>query len=196
MLSELVLATRNRNKVKEIREILKGLKLNILTVDDFPGCPEVIEDGATFEENAVKKARAVSRFTGKAALSDDSGLEVDALNGEPGIHSARYAGEGCNYDDNNNKLLGLMKDIPEERSQARFICVAVLCRPDGELMTARGVCEGVLGKERRGSNGFGYDPVFIVPEYGKTFAELDSELKNRISHRARAFNNIKELLKL
>lgn len=195
MIRELVLATRNRNKVKEIREILKGLNLNILTVDDFPGCPEVVEDGATFEENAVKKARAVSGFTGKAALSDDSGLEVDALNGEPGIYSARYAGEGCSYDDNNNKLLGMMKDIPVEQSQARFVCVAVLFRPDGGVMTARGVCEGVLGKEKRGSNGFGYDPIFIVPEYGKTFAELDSELKNRISHRAKAFNKIKESIK-
>lgn len=196
MIREIVLATRNPGKVNEIRNILKSPDIRILTLEDFPGCPEVVEDGATLEDNAVKKARVVSEFTGKTALSDDSGLEVEALNGAPGVISARFAGENCSYDDNNNKLLKLMKDISEQNSRARFKCVAALYSPGGQMRTVQGVCEGIIGREKRGSGGFGYDPLFIVPEYGKTFAELEQETKNKISHRAKAFIKVKDIILL
>ena len=193
-MKEIVLATRNKHKIEEIRAILGDTGLKIFTLDDFQGCPETVEDGDTFQENAIKKARTVCSFTGKTALSDDSGLEVDVLNGSPGVISARFAGDGCSYKDNNIKLLELMKNVNKNMRGARFRCVAVLCKPDGELKTVEGTCKGDIALEERGEGGFGYDPLFIVPFYGKTFAELPVEIKNRISHRAIAFAKIKELI--
>lgn len=192
-LNEIVLATQNRDKMREIKDILGDLKIEILTPYDFRDVPQVVEDGKTLEENAFKKARVVADFTGKYALADDSGLEVDALDGAPGVYSSRFAGEGCTYRDNNIKLLKLLENVNERG--ARFRCVVVLVNPDGEGETTEGIIEGTISDEIKGENGFGYDPVFIVPEYNKTFAEIGLEIKNKISHRAQALNKMKEILK-
>jgi XTP/dITP diphosphohydrolase len=183
---KLVLATTNQGK---IREIVSGLNLPALTFQsliDYPHLPEIIEDGATFQANALKKARAVSAAVELPALADDSGLEVDALQGAPGIFSARFAGPGATDQANYEKLLSLMREIPEGRRTARFVCVMVLCRPSGDWIQAEGICEGRITREPAGDQGFGYDPVFYVPAFQKTMAQLPLEIKNRISHRARA----------
>lgn len=191
---EIVLATRNRDKVKEIEKILNGIDARLLSVDDFPGCPEVKEDGETLEANARKKALAVSQYTKKHSLAEDTGLEVEALGGAPGIHSARFAGDNCTYGDNNKKLLKLMEKFSLGERRAKFRCVAALAKPAGEVVTREGVCEGIIAFEMKGESGFGYDPLFLLPEYGKTFAELGEEIKNKISHRARALGKIKEII--
>ncbi|MGH7275271.1 MAG: XTP/dITP diphosphatase [Nitrospiria bacterium] len=192
---DLVLATRNIHKAKEIRAYLDNLGYSILTPEDFPSIPETAEDGKNYEENAVKKAVAVSRSTGKMALADDTGLEVDALQGQPGLYSARFAGEGVSYADNRRKLLALMKDIPPSRRTARFRCVMVLTMPGGETRTVEGIVEGSITLEEQGEEGFGYDPVFYLPEFGKTLAQLTLAEKNRVSHRGRALKKVREILK-
>lgn len=178
----LVLATANPDKVAEIRDIMRGVDL----IPRPDGAPEVEESGLTLEDNARLKARALVSATGEAAVADDTGLEVDALDGAPGVRSSRYAGEGATYDDNVAKLLGALGDSPRRR--ARFRTVAMVVFPDGSEVSAEGVVEGAIAPERRGSGGFGYDPVF-VPEGGGglTFAEMSSEAKNSLSHRGRAF---------
>ena len=191
---EIVLATRNRDKIKEIKEILKGIPVKLLTFDEHSRTLSVEENGKTLEENAVKKATSWMKETGKPALADDSGLEVDYLNGAPGVYSSRFAGEDATYADNNAKLLELLKDVQEERRTAHFRCVASLIFPDGRKELFEGIVEGLIITAPRGKSGFGYDPVFLVPEYGKTFAELGDELKNKISHRAMAFRKVKEYL--
>jgi len=191
---EIVLATRNRDKIREIGKILSNVDIRFLSLEDFPECPVVVEDGETLEENAKQKATVVSQHTRKVCLAEDTGLEVEALGGAPGIHSARFAGNNVPYEDNNRKLLKLMEKVPLEKRRARFRCVVALAKPDGEIVTREGVCEGLIAFEMRGKSGFGYDPVFIVPEYGKTFAELGEDIKNRISHRARALMKIKEII--
>ncbi|MDA7857969.1 XTP/dITP diphosphatase [bacterium] len=191
---EIVLATRNKDKVKEIKEILNLKGIKFLSLDDFPDAPEVIEDGETLEENAIKKAETASGFTGKISLADDSGLEVEALNGAPGVRSSRFAGENCTYNDNNQKLLKFMKETPDDKRKAEFRCVAAISKPGMETKTVEGKLKGIIAKELRGNTGFGYDPVFIIPEYGKTIAELGLEIKNKISHRARALSKAKKLL--
>jgi XTP/dITP diphosphohydrolase len=192
---KLVVATNNLNKVKEIAVILKRQNYEILSLRDFPGVPVVIEDGSSFEENAVKKASIIAEHTGLLTLADDSGLEVDALNGEPGVKSARFAGENATDEDRNHKLLNLLKDVPESRRSARFKCAMALSTPQGDTKVVLGVCEGSIAFEPRGNTGFGYDPVFFVPCYGKTFAELGPDIKNRISHRAIAIQKIKKLFR-
>jgi len=192
---DLVLATRNIHKAKEIRAYLDDLGYHILTLEDFPSIPETAEDGKTYQENAMKKAVAVSRSTGKMALADDTGLEVDYLQGQPGLFSARFAGEGVSYADNRKKLLSLMKDIPPSRRTARFRCVMVLAMPSGETRTVEGVVEGSITLEEQGEDGFGYDPVFYLPELGKTMAQLTMAEKNRVSHRGIALEQIREILK-
>jgi XTP/dITP diphosphohydrolase len=192
---ELVLATRNRHKVVEMESLLKGLGVQVRSLAEFHGAPEVVEDGATYEENALKKARSAAAFTGKPALADDTGLEVEALNGRPGIHAARFAGDGCSFQDNIRKLLGVLQGVPRERRQARFICVLALVTPDGREELVRGELEGRITEEPAGVGGFGYDPVFFSSEAGKTLAELTSEEKNRISHRRRAVDKARELFK-
>lgn len=189
----LVLATRNMGKVSEFRDLLKDLDVEVRPISDYPGTHEVEEDGDTFEKNAIKKARAAAEQTGEIAMADDSGLEVDALGGEPGVHSARYSGGGDAA--NCQKLLSKLEGVPDERRTARFKCVVAIATPHGEVHTASGSCEGYIAREPRGTRGFGYDPVFVVPEFGKTFAELTEEEKNLVSHRARAVEAAKETLK-
>jgi len=191
---EIVLATRNKDKIKEIEKILNGISASLLSLEDFPECPKVVEDGENLEANAKKKALVVSQYTKKLSLAEDTGLEVEALDGAPGIHSARFAGDNCTYEDNNRKLLKLMEKFSLGERRAKFRCVAALAKPDGEVVTYEGVCEGIIAFEMKGESGFGYDPLFLLPEYDKTFAELGEEMKNKISHRARALGKIKEII--
>ncbi len=187
---EIVLATRNPDKAAEIRKILEGFKL--LTLDEFPEAPEVEETGGTLEENAVLKARAIARHTGLISLGDDSGLEVEALGGKPGVRSARFAGEDASYEDNNRLLLELMEG--QDNRRARFRCVIAVCGPALPPITVEGVCPGRITRSPRGSGGFGYDPVFLVEGTDKTFAELSGDEKNSLSHRADALRKIRDRL--
>lgn len=197
MITSLVLATNNQHKVKEIKAILKkaGIKLRVLTLDAFPKKPPVVEDRQTLRGNAAKKAREVARQTGHYALSDDTGLFIRALKGRPGVYSARFAGEHCTFDDNNRKVMRLMKNIPLARRQASFRCVAALASPKGKVVSVEGRLEGRIALSPRGKEGFGYDPIFEVVTLGRTFAELGPRIKNKISHRARAFAQVPTLLK-
>ncbi len=181
---KLVLATRNAHKLEEIRAIFDFKNLEVLSAFDFPAIPDVIEDGDTLEANAIKKAVEIAKATDCWALADDSGLEVAALGGAPGVYSARYAGEQCSYSDNNEKLLCELAGKPDRFAQFRTIIA--LSDPEGNVQTVEGACPGRIIEELRGANGFGYDPLFVPEGYTETFAELDSEVKNRISHRARA----------
>ncbi|MCL5045773.1 MAG: XTP/dITP diphosphatase [Actinobacteria bacterium] len=192
-MTRIVLATRNQGKVRELRDLLADLNVRVIPVSEFPGCPEVDETGETFEENALLKARAVAAFTGEIALADDSGLEVDALGGLPGVRSARFAGPGASDEDNNRKLLELLRGVPAERRTARFQSVVAIASPSGKAVTAEGSCEGTIGFEPRGEGGFGYDPLFVIPG-GSTLAVIDERTKNRISHRGMAFRNAKARL--
>ena len=189
----LVLATRNPGKVREIRDLMADLKVSLWTLNDFP-IPEIPEDAPTLEENALKKARTVAKAIGLPALADDSGLEVDALLGAPGVRSARFAGEGAGDADNCRKLLSLMEGVPPSGRTARFWCVLALVLPEGRTEVVEGICEGRIGEAFQGEKGFGYDPLFIPEGETRTFAELGEEVKNRISHRAVALRKIKPLL--
>ncbi|MBP7332473.1 MAG: XTP/dITP diphosphatase [Firmicutes bacterium] len=191
---KLVLATRNENKVKEVAQFLAPHDIEVVSLNEFPDLPEIAEDGETFKENAVLKATEACMFTGLTALADDSGLEVDYLDGLPGIHSARFAGEDKNDSGNNKKLLELMAGAPAEQRTARFKCVMAVATTECFVYSTEGVCAGVILEEPRGAGGFGYDPLFYLPEYGKTFAELDLETKNKISHRARALNGVLDII--
>lgn len=191
---KLIIGTRNPGKQREIKELLGGLPLELQGIEDYPDLPEVEEDGKTFQENAVKKATTLARLAGEWVVAEDSGLEVDALNGEPGVRSARYAGEKATYAENNSKLLRAMEGIPHERRTARFRCVVALASPQGLLFVVEGQCEGRISQEARGLQGFGYDPIFYLPDYGKTFAELGPAVKNKISHRAQALKRFREML--
>lgn len=193
-LNELVLATRNPGKVREMAALLADLGVTMRSLFDVPGAPEVEEDGRTFAENAVKKAETIARFTGLPALADDSGLEVDALGGAPGVFSARYAGEGASDAANNEKLLAALAGVPAERRTARYRCVLALAAPGMPTVTVEGVCEGRIAEQPRGTGGFGYDPLFYLPGRGKTMAELRPEEKNAISHRGQALRRLKALL--
>jgi len=185
---KLVIATLNQGKLAEFEALLEGSGIQLLSLADFPGIPPIEEDGDSFLDNALIKARETCAFTGFAALADDSGLEVDALSGLPGIHSARFAPTTA---ERNAKLLKLLEDAPDERRIARFVCALALVRPDGFEWTARGICEGMIAREPSGSGGFGYDPLFYYPPLGMTFAEIPLEEKNRISHRGRALQAFK-----
>jgi XTP/dITP diphosphohydrolase len=193
------MATRNPGKIREMKALLQDSGVTLLSLADFPLLPEIPEEGATFAENAAAKALSVARLTGHSALADDSGLMVDALQGAPGIFSARYAQDRTaprppTDADNWRKLLDELQGVPWDRRGARFVCELVLAGPDGRLRTARGECHGIIALEPRGETGFGYDPVFWVPEYSATMAQLGPEIKNRISHRAKALAAFKELL--
>lgn len=192
-MEKLILATRNLHKVEELQELLGDEEIQILSLKDFSNLPEVVEDGQTFQENALKKARIIAKTTGLPALADDSGLEVDLLDGAPGVYSARFAGLGATDADNNQKLLQLLEGIPDLNSRtARFRSVIALVLPDGSEKVVEGKCEGLILTELRGHGGFGYDPLFYLPEYAQTFAELPMKVKNKISHRGRAFRLILE----
>ncbi len=191
---KILIASRNKNKIREISEILEDLSLELITLESFPDLPHTEEDGKTFEENALKKALSAWQATGLATIAEDSGLEVDALKGAPGIMSARFAGPHATYDENNAKLLDLMKAVPPGRRRARFVCVAVLVTRSGKIVLNRGEMEGEIAEEPKGENGFGYDPVFYLPSFGKTVAELDQKTKNAISHRAKAIGGLRDFI--
>ena len=188
---KIVLATRNKGKTREIKEILKDLKLEILTLNDFPEIPTPIEDGKSFQENALKKARFVAQKLNMPALADDSGLEVEALGRQPGILSARYAGENATDEENNKKLLKELSGISLKKRNARYQCIIALVFPSGEEETVKASCNGLIALEPKGKGGFGYDPLFYIPEYGKTMAELPPKIKNRISHRGKALAKLR-----
>lgn len=190
----IVLATRNENKVRELAAMLAGLPIRLESIGSYPDAPDVEETGATFAENAVLKAKAAVQHTGLWAMADDSGLEVDALDGQPGVYSARFAGPGATDADNNEKLLKLMADVPDDRRTARFRCAIALAAPDGRIFVDEGTCEGRIARAPRGEGGFGYDPLFVVPELGRTFAELPAAEKDRISHRGRALTAVRRRL--
>jgi XTP/dITP diphosphohydrolase len=190
----MVVASRNRKKAVEMMELLKDLGWRVLSMDEAGADIEIEEDGLSFEENSYKKAFQVMKATGKTAIADDSGLEVYALGGKPGVFSARFSGEGATDESNNQKLLEMMKEVPEDERGARFVCAATVVFPDETYFTVTGECEGQILFEPRGTGGFGYDPLFYVPDLGKTFAQLDAETKNSISHRAKAFFRVKQLL--
>jgi XTP/dITP diphosphohydrolase len=191
---KLLVATGNRGKLKEIRRLLDGADIEIVGLDQLENPPDVVEDGDTFAANARKKALEMAAFSGYLTLADDSGLVVDALDGAPGVYSARYAGEQGDDAANNARLLKEMDSVPDEKRQAAFHCVVALAWPDGRCETYDGQISGVILRSARGKDGFGYDPLFLVPEYGKTTAELSLDIKNRISHRGSALRKVIPLL--
>lgn len=185
---DVVIATRNNGKIKECKELLKPLNLNIRSLSEFNTIGTIEETGTTFEENAAIKAKTVAEHTGLLTIADDSGLEVDELNGRPGVYSARFASENATDLQNNTKLLELLTDVPPSLRSARFVCAIALALPGQLLGTVKATCEGEIAEELRGHGGFGYDPLFIVRGYNMTFAELSLDLKNKVSHRAKALN--------
>lgn len=193
-MKELLIATANKGKFREIELLLQGVVDRLYTVTDFPELPEVVEDGKTFEENAIKKAQSASKFSGKPVIADDSGLMVDILNGDPGVRSARYAGEGSQDDENNAKLLRNLADVPLHLRTATFHAVIALCFPDGSCRTFTGYLRGIVLDAPMGNGGFGYDPFFLVPDLGQTLAEIPIDIKNSISHRGKALFKLKEHL--
>ena len=193
-MKKIIFATGNAGKMKEIREILKDLDAEVLSIKEAGVEADIVEDGKTFEENAVIKAKTVCELTGEIALADDSGLEIDYLNKEPGIYSARYMGEDTSYRIKNANLIERLEGVPDEKRTARFVCAIAAAFPDGTVKTVRGTMEGRIGYEEAGENGFGYDPIFYLPEYGCSSAELSMEEKNKISHRGKALRAIKEEL--
>jgi XTP/dITP diphosphohydrolase len=193
---KLIIATKNNNKIIEIKEKFSDFtELEIVSLTDFRDLPDVIEDGLTFEANALQKAHAYSQFTGETVLSDDSGLEIDALSGEPGVRSARYSGEKASDRENNNLVLMKLRNVPDNERTARFVCVIAIVQPNGSQYTVKGTCNGIITNKKAGSNGFGYDPIFYLPQLKKTMAELTLEEKNKISHRAEALTKANEILK-
>lgn len=194
MKQRLIFATGNEGKMKEVREILADTGYEILSMKEAGIDLEIVENGTTFEENAIIKAKAVMEASGELTLADDSGLEIDAFGGEPGIYSARYLGEDTSYVEKNQVILDRMGDIPEEKRSARFVCAIAAAFPNGQTRTTRGTMEGIIGYEAKGGNGFGYDPIFYLPELGKYSAQLSSEEKNKLSHRGEALRKMKEVL--
>lgn len=194
-MKKIIFATGNAGKMKEIREILSDLDAEVLSMKEAGIQADIVEDGKTFEENAVIKAATICKLTGEIVLADDSGLEIDYLNKEPGVYSARYMGEDTDYHIKNGNLIERLNGVPDEKRTARFVCVIAAAFPDGTVKTVRGTMEGRIGYEEKGENGFGYDPIFFLPEYGCTSAEMSMEEKNKISHRGKALRAIKEELK-
>ena len=192
----LVVGTRNRKKLEEIREILGDLGLELHDLTQYPEAPEVVEDGTTFEANARKKAAEPARHLGAWVLGEDSGLVVPGLNGRPGVYSARYAGRQGDDEANNDRLLAELAPLPEDRRRAYYVCTVALADPQGEVQAVvEGRCHGVIAHERRGTGGFGYDPLFLIPEYHRTFGELSPVVKHALSHRARALAKLRPVLR-
>ncbi len=189
-----IFATGNADKMREIREIMADFPIEILSLKEAGIDADIVEDGKTFEENAVIKAETIRDLTGRLVLADDSGLEIDYLNGEPGIYSARYMGEDTSYHVKNASLIGRLEGVPDEKRTARFVCAVAAAFPDAPTQTVRGTIEGIIGYKEEGENGFGYDPIFYVPEYGCTTAALMPEEKNKISHRGNALRKIRPFL--
>ncbi len=195
MEKKIVFATGNENKMKEIRMILSDLGMPIISMKEAGITVDVVEDGTTFEENALIKATEIAKLVNNCiVLADDSGLEIDYLNKEPGIYSARYAGENTSYDIKNNLLLSRLEGVPDEQRTARFVCAVAAAFPDGSTEVVRGTIEGIIGHEIAGENGFGYDPIFYLPEYGCTTAELTPEKKNELSHRGVALRKMRAIM--
>lgn len=196
--ASLVVSSRNRKKIGEIAELLLPHGIEVLSVADFPDVPEVIEDAETFAGNAAKKASEVARHLSRWVLGEDSGLMVDALGGAPGVYSARYSGEGATDESNNEKLLAELASVPNEKRTARYVCHAAVADPSGTIrLQVEAACRGRILHEPRGTNGFGYDPLFLIPEYHQTFGELSPAVKRHLSHRARAFERlVPELVRL
>jgi len=192
---KIILATQNQGKIRELQELLVDENIEVLSLLDIPGWEDVEENGITFADNAALKAKEAVRRTGLIALADDSGLEVDALEGAPGVYSARYAGETKNDERNIDKLLHLLETIPEDKRTARFRCALVMATPFGEEYLTEGAVEGRILTQRRGADGFGYDPVFYVPQFARTMAELTMTEKNTLSHRAQAFRQVIPILR-
>ena len=192
---QLVLATHNKDKIREIKDLLDDLPVEIKTFKDFPDMPDIDETGATLDENAILKANGIFEYTGLPALADDTGLEVDALGGQPGVYSSRYAGPGCSYDDNCNKLLKDLKGVSFERRGARFRTVIAITWDKDKVETVEGRADGIITTSKKGESGFGYDPVFFYSPANKTFAEMRLEEKNEVSHRGLALVKAKELIK-
>lgn len=192
---KVVLATRNQGKVKEFNRLFADLGWEGISLAEFEGVPEVVEDGETFEANALKKAMTISTYLNLPALGDDSGLEVDALDGRPGVYSARYAGEDATDEQNWRKLLTEIESVPMEQRTARFRCTLAFVVPGEEPILSSGACEGLIAREPKGTNGFGYDPVFYIPEMDKRMAELLPDEKNQMSHRARAMQQLLQVLR-
>lgn len=191
---ELVVATKNKKKLEEIREILKDMDLKITSLVDYPKLPRIIENGKTFKENAIKKAVKIARFTKRLTLGEDSGLEVEALEGQPGIYSSRFSGKSKNDLKNNLKLLKLLEGLELEKRKARYVCAVALADKDGLIGTTEGICQGLIGYEMKGRFGFGYDPLFIIPKYKKTFAQLGPAIKHKMSHRFCALTAAKKII--
>jgi XTP/dITP diphosphohydrolase len=192
----LVVGTRNRKKREELLEILGGDGLELLDLTSFPDAPEVVEDGATFEANARKKATELAQHLGRWVLGEDSGLVVPALNGRPGVYSARYAGKQGDDEANNDRLLAELNPLPDDRRAAYYVCTAAVADPSGEVKAVvEGRCHGVIVRERRGAGGFGYDPLFLIPEYHQTFGELSARVKHALSHRGKAMAQLRPTLR-
>jgi XTP/dITP diphosphohydrolase len=194
---ELLVGTTNQGKFAEVQAFLQNLPLKIYSLTSLGKWPTIVEDGKTFEENALKKACTLAEYSGYITLADDSGLEVDALDGAPGIYSARYSGEEGNDQRNNDKLLAVLKDVPEEKRTARFVCALALCAPKSQgpkQLIVRESCEGRIALSPKGHNGFGYDPLFFYPPLGKTFGEIDRETKATVSHRGKALTKLAQSL--
>ena len=191
---ELVVATKNKKKFQEIKDILNGLNLQLTSLADYSRAPRIIENGKTFKENAAKKAVKIARFTGKLTLGEDSGLEVDVLGGKPGIYSSRFSGKDKSDHKNNLKLLKLLEDLPLKERKAHYTCAVALADEKGLLGVTEGKCRGLIGFELKGRHGFGYDPLFIIPKYKKTFGELGEGIKHKMSHRYRALQKAGEII--
>ena len=195
MIERIIFATRNPGKMKEIKMILEDLDIPVLSMKEAGIEADIIEDGNTFEENALIKAKTICQISGEVVLADDSGLEIDWLNGEPGVYSARYMGENTSYHIKNKNLIERLDGVPDEKRTARFVCVMAAAFPDGDTITTKGTIEGRIGYEERGENGFGYDPIFWLPQYHCSTSELSLERKNELSHRGNALRAMKEKLK-
>lgn len=193
-MKKIIFATSNEGKMREIRELLKDLDIELLSLKDAGLNPDIEENGSTFEENAIIKAKLIMEITGEIVLADDSGIEVDYLDKAPGVYSARFLGEDTSYDIKNKYIIDKLAAAKEEERSARFVCVIACAMPDGEIKTCRATIEGTIAKEIVGDKGFGYDPIFYVPEYNCTTAEMSMELKNEISHRGKALKEMKEIL--
>ena len=192
---KILIATSNNNKLKEIQKIFQDIKnIEFFSLKDIPSIPEIVEDGSTFIENALIKAKTVSNFCNYTIIADDSGLEVDALNGRPGIYSARYGGENSNDKDKNDLILNELSKSKIKTRKARFVCAIALILPSGKTFTAEGYSQGEISSKIEGANGFGYDPIFYLPNYQKTMAEIPASEKNKISHRADALKKIKDIM--
>lgn len=194
-MKKIIFATGNQDKMREIREILADMDVEVVSMKEAGIHADIVENGSTFEENAVIKARTICEMTGEITLADDSGLEIDYLNKEPGIYSARYMGEDTSYDVKNKNLIDRLDGVPKEKRTARFVCAIAAVLPDGRELVTRQTMEGYIGWEPEGENGFGYDPIFYLDEYGCSSAAISPEQKNAISHRGKALRAMKELLK-